>query len=382
MLDINRRNFLAGGLTLQALGANSLPGWAARRWKLDPRCVLTLGEKGSFDARVVGDPCIVWDEGIRSWRMFYFASPGLGAGEPQRGRIAGMAVSRSADEIGPGDWRKAGPARVANPFPEIVQRNGHKFWVVMDPKASNCAARIDGRYWGLFIVGIYKHVYAAWTRSLSEAWTVIEKPILSPGQADGAFDGRHCDTPTAVWMADRGEILIFYKAYPREAQSRQPKSPFGSSSVAAWWRPFEPQARKANQILVPGRSQSGGFVRGWVGGVQLLWEAGQSIWYALLNGSPTAPEDDSHREPAPSLGGWAVCSGGNPDSGWTILDSASPFVTPERLTDAERKAGLGVNFWRHHLLVTPTGESRIFFNSGPYGTEQMYSLTPVNAQAK
>jgi hypothetical protein len=338
--------------------------------------VLPRGEKGSFDGRVVGDPCIVWDDGINAWRMFYFASPGIGSAEQARGRIAGMAVSRSADEIGPGDWRKTGPARVENPFAEIVQRNGHKFWVVMDADTPNRAARIDGRYWALFIVGEYKHVYAAHTRSLSEPWTVVEKPILSPGQQHGACDGRHCDTPTAFWMADRKEILIFYKAYPREAQTNQTKSPFGSSSVVAWWRPFEPLARKGGQILIPGRSETA-FCRGWVGGVQLLRDAKRGTWYALLNGSPTAPEDDSHREPAPSLGGWAVCSGETPDSQWTILDSSSPFVTPEQLSQFELDAGLGVNFWRHHLLVTPSGGARIFFNSGAYGKEQMYSLTPV-----
>ncbi len=31
-------------------------------------------------------------------------------------------------------------------------------------------------------------------------------------------------------------------------------------------------------------------------------------------------------------------------------------------------------FWRHHLLVTSEGQARIYFNSGPYGHEQMYSL--------
>jgi hypothetical protein len=36
-------------------------------------------------------------------------------------------------------------------------------------------------------------------------------------------------------------------------------------------------------------------------------------------------------------------------------------------------AGLGTNLWRHHLLVTPGGKARIFFNSGRYGQEQMYS---------
>jgi hypothetical protein len=46
------------------------------------------------------------------------------------------------------------------------------------------------------------------------------------------------------------------------------------------------------------------------------------------------------------------------------------------LAAPEIDAGLGVNFWRHYLLVTPGGNIRIFFNSGPYGKEQMYSLVP------
>ena len=176
-------------------------------------------------------------------------------------------------------------------------------------------------------------------------------------------------------MADRGQVLIFYKAYPREAQPEQPGAPFGSSTVVAWWRPSEPVARKADRVMAPGRNDD--WNRGWVGGFQLLRDARLGVWYALLNGSPTAPADDSHREPAPSLGGWAVCQGEHPGGEWAADNSVSPFRKSEDLSDAETKAGLGVNFWRHHLLVTPGGRARIFFNSGPYGTEQMYSLLPA-----
>lgn len=374
---MTRREWIGGSVALPLMGATGLPGWAACQWKIDRRCILPRGGTGSFDARVVGDPCIVWDDEISAWRMFYFASPGLSAGEPERGRIAGMAVSRSAEEIGPGDWRKVGPARVANPFPELVRLNGHKLWIVMDANTPNRAARIDGRYWALFVLGANKHIYAARTPSLSEPWTVAPSPILSPDPTPGAVDGRHCDTPTAYWMPARGEVLIFYKAYPRDPQRDQPESPFGSRSVVAWWRPTEGVARKAKSILKPGRSEAE-FVRGWVGGVQLLRDAKAGLWYALLNGSPTAPEDDSHREPAPSLGGWAACWGQDPDSRWRILASASPLFTPERLSEADREAGLGVNFWRHHLLVTGR-QARIFFNSGPYGREQMYSAVPAGS---
>jgi hypothetical protein len=372
---MNRRIFLTGSVSLPLLAQRQRrPEWMSKEWKIDARCVLPRGPKGDYDARVVGDPCIVWDDEVSTWRMFYFPSPGIGAGEAPRGRIAGMALSRSAEEIGPGDWRKIGPAPVANPFDEIVKLNGHKFWVVLDALAHNRAARIDGRYWGMFIVGRYKHVYATWAERLAGPWTVVEKPILSPGEGQGAVDGRHCDTPTAYWMRDRKQVLIVYKAYPRDAQKKQPGAPFGSSSVVAWWRPSDALARKANQVIVPGGNSD--WNRGWAGGFQLLRDNRQNLWYALMNGSPTGPEDDSHREPAPSLGGWAVCKGKNPDGEWVVDNAVSPFVTPEKLTAAEIEAGLGVNFWRHHLLVTPSGKARIFFNSGPYGTEQMYSLIP------
>lgn len=370
---MNRRAFLAGNLALPLLGGpKQRPQWMSRTWKIDPHCILPRGPKGEFDSGVVGDPCIVWDDDVSTWRMFYFASPGIDAKGQPHGRIAGMALSRSAEEIGAGDWRKIGPAQVANPFEEIIKRNGHKFWVVMDPLAPNRAARIDGRYWGLFVVGRNKHIYAASTEGLAGPWSVVEQPILSPGEQPGAVDGLHCDTPTAFWMRDRGQVLIYYKAYPREAQKSQPDAPFGSSSVVAWWRPSDPAAKKAQQVMVPGRNDA--WNRGWVGGFQLLRDSRLGVWYALLNGSPTAPADDSHREPAPSLGGWAVCKGKNPDGEWLADHSASPFLTPDRLSVAESEAGLGVNFWRHHLLVTPSGRARIFFNSGRYGAEQMYSL--------
>jgi hypothetical protein len=110
-----------------------------------------------------------------------------------------------------------------------------------------------------------------------------------------------------------------------------------------------------------------------VGGFQLLRDAERSSWYALLNGSPTPPEDISNREPAPCVGGWAICESSNPDEKWKLDTKHSPFLYPANLTQEQLKAGLGVNFWRHHLLVTPSGRARIFFNSGRYGVEQMYS---------
>ncbi len=369
---MHRRTFLAVAAGSLATGASN-GNWMARKWRIDPRCVLRRGAASEFDGSVVGDPCVVWDDEAGAWRMFYFAGPGKDyAGTKTHPTIAGMAISRSAEEIAPGNWKKAGPVLLAD---TAGRRGGHKFWVVMDPKRVNHAAKIDGRYWGLHVSGASKHIYAVWAERLGGAWTGVPDPILSPDTEGAAPDGKHCDTPTAYWFEEFGRVLIFYKAYPLRPQARQLRAPFGSSSVLAWWRPGQAAARKARQILLPGRGHE--FCRGWIGGVQLLYDAPHAGWYALLNGSPTSPEDISHREPAPSLGGWAACSGRTPDGEWTVDSRHSPFLMPEELTAEQLSAGLGVNFWRHHLLVTPGGQARIFFNSGKYGTEQMYSLVPA-----
>lgn len=377
---MTRRDFIftTAAAPLAAATDRRARNWMDVRWTIDPRCVLPRGGPGTFDRGVVGDPCIVWDEDISNWRMFYFASPGTDKNGVPEGRIAGMAVSKSPEDIAPGDWRKLGPAEVSNPKDMTPPKNGHKFWVVMDPKNVNHAVRIDGRYWGLFVVGAPKHIYAASAERLGGPWTVVPEPVISPGAAPGAPDGKQPDTPTAYWFEDRREVVIFYKAYPAQPQAGQPGSSFGSSTVVAYWHPSRPTARKANQILVPGREPL--WNRGWIGGFQLLFDPKKASWYALLNASPTPPEDRSNREPAPSLGGWAVCRDRNPAGIWEVDRKRSPFARPDRLSSAELDAGLGVNFWRHHLLVTPSGQARIFFNSGKYGTEQMYSLSPATAK--
>jgi hypothetical protein len=122
-------------------------------------------------------------------------------------------------------------------------------------------------------------------------------------------------------------------------------------------------------------------IEGWISTPQIFFDASRRRWYGLINGSPTPPTDDSHREPAPSLGGWVVRDGPDLEGSWRPDAEHSPFRRPEQLTPRELEAGLGVNFWRHHLLVTSKGQARIYFNSGPYGREQMYSLVaePVTA---
>lgn len=359
---------LAGGFR-KTLAKPASENWMGRKWTIDPRCVLPRGAADEFDGAVVGDPCIVWDNDIDRWRMFYFAGARNEYGRaPSAPTIGGMALSRSAEEIGPGDWQKVGPIPLTD---TPGRRGGHKFWVIMDPFQVNRAAKIQGRYWGLHVSGSSKNIYVVWAERLAGPWTGVEKPILSPNVEGTAPDGKHCDTPTAYWFEDLGKVVIFYKAYPLRAQSGQPRSPFGSSSVVAYWRPGEPAAIKGRQILVPGCGEE--FCCGWVGGLQLLRDPAQNAWYALLNGSPTPPEDVSNREPAPSLGGWAACKGRNPDGEWQVSGARSPLLHPRQLTREQLNAGLGVNFWRHHLLVTPGGRARVFFNSGKYGTEQMYS---------
>lgn len=348
--------------------------WMDKKWKIDSRCVLPRGPKGDFDSQVVGDPCIVWDDEVGTWRMFYFASS-YGDRGATIALAAGMALSKSAEDIQPGEWRKVGQVPLTNPEDLYEGRPGHKWWVVMNGRVCNRAARINGRYWALFVSTGPKVIEVASATRLAGPWTLAREPILIPGTESTAPDGKHCDTPTAYWFDDLGKVLIFYKAYPLHSQPLQPGSPFGSSSVVAWWHPGERRAQKGRQILIPG--SGGAWNRGWIGGVQLLHDGKTGGWYALMNGSPTPPEDKSNREPAPSLGGWAICDDRMPDRGWRVDTKHSPLLRPDSLSPEELSAGLGVNFWRHHLLLARGGQARIFFNSGKYGTEQMYSLVPT-----
>jgi predicted GH43/DUF377 family glycosyl hydrolase len=351
--------------------------YAKLNWEIDPTPVLTRSEGKKYDSRVVGDPCIVWDNDISNWRMFYFAG-----GYDERGisRVGtGMAISKSPEDIGPGDWEKINPVQIKNEDALLNRLGWHKWWIVMDAKKNNSAAIINNKYWAVFTVtvpnmsesGSNKHIQVASAKKLEGPWTVSPKPILSPDEE--WFDGRHCDTPTAYWFEDKEEVIIFYKAYPKYSQKEQPDSPFGSGTVIASWHPDNDSAKKLKIIQRPGQMEA--WNQGWMSTPQIFFDKKENLWYGLINGSPTAPADDSHREPAPSLGGWVKCSEGSwIDGDWAPDTLNSPFAYPNDLTKEELKAGMGVNFWRHHLLVTPNGQKRIYFNSGNYGTEQMYSL--------
>ncbi len=342
------------------------------QWSIDPRAVLTRGVEGSYDRGVVGDPCIVWDDELATWRMFYFAN-GVEPDTGIRGPRTAMALAASAEEIGPGDWRKIGLVTFANPQALINPGDYHKWWVVTDARRPNRAARIDG-HWAVFTASLrmedgrmHKHIQAASAATLAGPWTLVKTPIIKP--ESGQLDSLHADTPSAFWFADRNRIGIFYKGYPAEPQAEQPGSAFGSSTLLATWHPAEPQARKVRIVMRAGVNQA--WNAGWMSSLQLFFAPKERVWYGLHNGSPTPPADQSHREPAPSLGGWVVCDGHPLEGRWKADESHVPFVRPGDLTAAEKAAGVGVNFWRHHLLATPEGKVRIFFNSGAYGTEQM-----------
>lgn len=382
---VPRRRFLACTLGFLAAGGAGFAGESAskngernfmqRSWRLDPQCVLPRGPTGALDSTVAGDPCIVWDDERGRWRMFYFAQ-GVNA-QGVKGSRTAQALSVSAERIGPGDWEKMGMPTLTNAGDLLNQDNWHKWWVVMDAHQPNRAARIESTYWSLLVCSSrrkggrgQKHLQAAHAASLAGPWTLVKQPILSP-QAD-FLDGLHCDTPAAFWMADQQRVVIFYKGYPVQAQEKQPGAPFGSGTILAYWHPREAAARKGKILLRPGANET--WLKGWISTPQIFLDEQRGRWYGLINGSPTPPADESHREPAPSLGGWVVCAGRDFESEWRPDTEHSPFRWPEQLTQPELDAGLGVNFWRHHLLGTPGGQARIYFNSGPYGHEQMYSL--------
>ncbi len=223
--------------------------WARRGLVLERQ----KDEKGSS---VSGDPCIVWDEAIKGWRMVFFYDP---PGHAQ-------AVCLNRDDVGLGQWKLEGPLPVANP-----QAVGgfHKPFVVMDPDNPNHAAKIDGRYC-LLVVSFkdgHKQVQRAWSEKLAGPWTFESDAIIPPG-AENDFDARHTDAVTGYYFSERKEFLYFYMGYPAKAQPRK-ISPFGSAQAVATQKLGENVATKRGVILEPSQ-QAGHWASGWVGGLQIL----------------------------------------------------------------------------------------------------------------
>ncbi len=315
-------------------------------------------------SRVVGDPCIVRDERVGGWRMVLFCSP---PGHAQ-------AVCRSISDVGPGTWEFLGPLTFTNP-----QDGGdgatHKPYIVQDAWRPNHAARIGGRY---MLVSVsytgtprHKYVHRAWATDLAGPWTWDAEPLI-PAGGPGEFDEKHTDAVSGIYFPEKDECVYFYMGYPRAVQTRA-ISPFGSAQGVAVERMTERNLRKLGVILPP-QQQAGHWASGWVGGLQVV-PGKQHRWIALANASPTAPvpdQDDSisREEPPPSLGGWAYCDEPYPVKGWRWSDRPLEWI--EDLPPHAIANGEGVNLWRHYLLMLPDGRAAVFYNSGPYGREQLY----------
>ena len=331
-----------------------------RRWRrlglVIPR--VENGDKTS----VAGDPCIVWDEDLPGWRMVLFFEP---PGHAQ-------AVCRTPEDVGPGRWEFLGPLAFANPA-DLVGKGTHKPFIVMEAHRPNRAARVDGRYW-LLLVNYergHKLVQSAWAEKLAGPWRLEAGALIEPGPA-GAFDERHVDAVTGYYFPEREAFLYFYMGYPEAAQP-WPSSPYGSAQGAALQPARGGQVEKLGVILPP-EGRAGHWAGGWVGGLQIL-PGRDRPWIAVANASPTAPRRDdasiSREEPPPSLGGFAVCAQGWPVSGWSWQLEPVEWVAempPEALAGGE-----GANLWRQHLLCLPSGRRVLFYNSGPYGREQLFA---------
>lgn len=325
------------------------------------------GSINTYDADVTGDPCIVWDEEIESWRMFYFAQKRDNE-EKEMNSIA-HATNPDIEFPGTGHWQKEGPVKYTNP--DVVGSGAHKPWILMDPYKPNRAVKIDNQYilFSVTYIEDNKVIHIGRSPSLNGPWTMNPDPILNRG-GKGDFDDYHVDTITAYWFEERKKILLFYKGYPSEAQSDQPYSPYGSSTAAALIDPLNNKVVKLGKIIIPSNES---FMSGWISTPQ-LFPADKGGWYGLITGSPSAPdsiEKEPHmREPAPSLGGWAYTPEEFPISGWKLL--SDPITTLENIPMEAKEWGETVNLWRHHILVLTDGSLRLYYNSGAYGNERMF----------
>ena len=344
--------FVIGDLCAQEPKGFEIPATWTRRG------VVLEREKGK-DFGVSGDPCIVWDEAIKGWRMVLFHDP------PGHGQ----AVCLNRNDVGPGRWKYEGPLPVANP---TAVGGFHKPFIVMDPFHANEAAKINGRYC-LLVVSFksgHKHIQRAWSEKLAGPWSFDAEPIIPIG-ADDDFDAKHTDAVTGYYFPERKEFLYFYMGYPAKAQSRK-VSPFGSAQAVATQKQGEKVATKRGVILEP-QQEAGHWASGWVGGLQLLRGAGHK-WVAVVNASPTAPEPGKKavwtEEPAPSLGGFAWCEKEWPTNGWHF--APRPIERVKDIPKEALDAGEGYNLWRQFIHILPDGRAALFYNSGYYGREQLY----------
>lgn len=321
---------------------------------------LVLRRPEAGGTSVAGDPAVVWDEEAGLWRMFLFLSPG------------GHGHATCAEPLpDPGTWQMESPLAFTNPA-DLLGGTTHKPWVVTEARRPNRAARVDGRFWLLTVSGTRcKQIQRAWAERLRGPWTVEPGPLIPVGPP-GAFDARHTDAVTGYHFPERNAFLYFYMGYPDRPQPRA-GSRHGSAQGAAVHELGAAAPTKLGVILPPSPSP-GHWASGWVGGLQLLPGVG-TRWVGLANASPTAPDPGdaavSREEPPPSLGGFALCGEEWPVSGWRWADAPIEWVAD--IPAGARATGEGDNLWRHHALVRPDGSLSLYYNSGPYGREQLYA---------
>lgn len=330
--------------------------------------VLDRGAPGEFDSSVTGDPCIVWDENRGCYHMFYFAQRQV---DGQEINCNGHAVSTSNTCLGGGNWKKCGELEYTNP--QALLGDTHKPWILMDPYHPNKASKLNGLFW-LFTASFHggkKTIQIATSSTLDGPWTIIDGLSIGPGD-QFAVDGFHVDAPTAYYFERERKILIFYMGYPCESQAQQPSSPYGSSSCVACLDMDRMEMSKLGVALRPSLEKTS-WASGYIGGLQ-LFKCRTKGWYALINASPTAPcpvdMDESMREPAPSLGGWAYTEEEFPIMGWQVLPQPIEYISD--IPDSAVADGEGENLWRHHLVILPDRTAYCLYNSGEYGSEQMF----------
>lgn len=339
-----------------------------KKWKRIGR-VVERGKQDEFDSGVTGDPCIVWDSERSCYHMFYFAQYKKHGVEHNRN---GHAIADNPICENLHNWKKLGEVKFSN-YEAMLGKDTHKPWILMDPYSPNMAKKWRGYYWMFTATFTHgrKFVQAAYSQSLDGPWTIDPSLNIMPGCEDSP-DGFHVDAPTAYYFEEYGKILVYYMGYPLKPQRDTEWTPYGSRSLTAEIDAFSGEVKKTGTALLPS-SELGSWTSGYIGGLQ-IFKASKGGWYALINASPTPPrsvEDDSDiREPAPSLGGFIYTEEEYPDKGWKAMPH--PLEYEKDIPEYARMNGEGVNMWRHHMFVLPEGGLLCLYNSGNYGSEQMF----------